>query len=474
MSTEEKKELEKILQPVGQIHLLRFWDELTDEGKAKLAAQIKSIDWPQVLEWCKSAGEGLTQQELASVKPAPYKAIEPENAADEELYAKARAIGLKLVAEGKVAAFTVAGGQGTRLGFKGPKGTYPVSQIKGKTLFQLFAEGILRTQAQNNTTIPWYIMTSVINDKATREFFKQNSYFGLKEEQVMFFSQAMLPAFDLESGKALLETKDSLALSPNGHGGSFLALRDSGALADMRKKGIEVLSYWQVDNPMIRQFEPLFIGLHYLTNSDMSSRALIKRDAKEKLGHFCILDGKLIIIEYSDMPEVLVNATDADGRLSFRAGSPAIHILSTKFIERLTSGRLDLKPHRAIKKVPYINENGEAVAPTSPNAQKLEFFLFDALPLANSPLILEGDRNEEFAPVKNPDGNDSPASCRAAMLARAARWFDEAGIPFPRKADGTLDAVVELSPVKFGCAADVKAQADNLPAIKSGDEIYIG
>ncbi len=469
-----KNELLSILKPVGQEHILRYFDELDDCGKQKLAAQIKAIDWPRVIQWTKEAGESVSNDVIASVKPAPYKPEHPENPADKELYAKAIQHGIELLKNGKVAAFTVAGGQGTRLGYDGPKGTYPVSQIKHKSLFQIFAEGILRNQKKYGRTIPWYIMTSVINDAPTRAFFKENSFFGLDEAQVMFFTQGMLPAFDLTTGKALLEAKDSLALSPNGHGGSFQALHDSGALKDMLARGITTLSYWQVDNPMIRQFDPLFIGLHDLSGSEMSSRALIKRDAKEKLGHFCLNDGKLIIIEYSDMPDSLLYQTDADGRLSFRAGSPAIHVLSTSFIKRITDGTLSLKPHRAEKKVAHLDNTGTFVKPETPNALKLEFFLFDALPLAENPLILEGDRDEEFAPVKNPNGQDSPESSRAAMNARAARWMEAAGISFPRNADGTLAAVVELSPAIFGSADDVKANAGLFPNINAGDEIYIG
>ena len=473
MSKADKNELLSRLSPVGQEHLLRFWDELDAGQQAVLAAQITSIDWPTVCEWTHTTGQELSEAEKAAVAPAPYMPEIPL-AGDKPLYDKAVKTGQQLLQEGKVAAFTVAGGQGTRLGYDAPKGTYPISPILQKSLFQIFAEGILRTRAKYGRPISWYIMTSVINHDATIRFFRDHNFFGLDEADVSFFSQAMLPAFDLETGKALLETKGSLALSPNGHGGSFQALRDSGALEDLRRKGITTLSYWQVDNPLIRQFDPLFLGLHTLTHSDMSSRALIKRDAKEKLGHFCLQDGRLIIIEYSDMPDSLLYRTDPDGRLSFRAGSPAIHVLDRAFIDRITSGKLNLKPHRAIKKVPYVDAGGNAVKPESPNALKLEFFLFDALPLASNPLILEGNRDEEFAPVKNPDGQDSPASCRAAMNARAARWLETAGIPFPRKPDGSPDALVELSPALFGSAEDILANKSLIPDIKPGDRLTIG
>ncbi len=466
----DKNALLSILEPAGQAHVLRFWDSLDDAGKANLAGQIEKIDWMRVNEWLKTASAGISQEELQALTPAPYRPTSPAPG-DEEYYAKAIQTGKDLLATGRVAAFTVAGGQGSRLGYDGPKGTYPVTEVKEKTLFQVFAEKIQYAQKKYGHIIPWYLMTSVINDGPTRKFFEEHNYFGLAPENVKFFAQGMLPALDKETGKALLASPDSLALSPNGHGGSFAALKDSGALADMAARGCDVITYWQVDNPMVRPFDPLFLGLHVLQHSDMSTRCLIKRDAKEKLGHFCLLDGKTIIIEYSDMPDVLLQKRDPDGRLSFRAGSPAIHVLARDFIERLTVGKLDFQPHRALKKVPHIDACGEPVTPASPNAIKLEFFLFDALPLAQNPLILEGDRNEEFAPVKNPDGEDSRASSRQFLNARAARLLAEAGIPFPKKADGTMDAVVELSPKTINEAADLKNV--QVPEIHPGDRIYL-
>ena len=228
-----KDELIQLLEPTGQTHLLRYWDELTEESRQKLASQIKKIDWPQVIEWTRTAGTGLTVAELEGLKPAPYVSCHPQTHEEEAYYNHARARGIELLRAGKVAAFTVAGGQGTRLGYDGPKGTFPVTAVRHKPLFQLFAEGILRAQKEYGIRISWYIMTSIINHDATCNFFKEHAYFGLVPEQVMFFTQGMLPAFDLQTGKALLEAKDSLALSPNGHGGSVMAVLE--ALLRMRQ-----------------------------------------------------------------------------------------------------------------------------------------------------------------------------------------------------------------------------------------------
>lgn len=462
-----KQELLSFLEPFNQSHLLRFWDELTDAQQMAFEKQIRNVNWAKVSAWAKAAAEGNGPDiPFERLTPAKYQALRPTDKAGQDYIRTATAHGEQLLREGKVAGFTVAGGQGTRLGYDAPKGTYPVTVVKQKSLFQLFAESILRNQVKYNTVIPWYIMTSQINDAATRAFFQEHAYFGLDPKQVMLFPQGTLPAI-APDGKALLADKDSLALSPNGHGGSFAALHDSGALDDMEKRGVSILSYWQVDNPLIKTMDPLFIGLHDLTKSEMSSRALIKRDPMEKLGHFCILDGKMVIVEYSDMPNDLLQLKDEDGKLTYRAGSPAMHVISRDFIRRVATTDTQFMPHVAHKKVPYIDEQGTPIAPDKPNAIKLEFFLFDALPLAANPLILETERAEQFAPVKNPTGEDSPDSCRAALNERAHAWIKEAGLTVP---DSTI---IELSPKSFVEPDDIAEQAAKFADIQPDTTVYI-
>ncbi|MBR4518590.1 MAG: UDPGP type 1 family protein [Victivallales bacterium] len=456
MGTHSFEELEGILAPCGQNHLLRFWNQLSPEQRNQLGDQICSIDWKQVVQWSKTAlsDAGSTAIPFDRLTPAKYVPLQPETTADATRLQEARAAGEALLRAGKVACFTVAGGQGTRLGYDAPKGTYCFSPLRNKSLFQYFAEAILRNQEKYATTLPWYIMTSPANHADTIRFFEQNQYFGLLPQNVRFFIQGTLPGFGLD-GKALLAAPDSLALFANGHGGTFAALKDSGTLDDLEARGIDYLAYWQVDNPMVTVCDPLFIGLHHLTGSEMSSRCLIKRDAMEKLGHFTLLDGKLMIVEYSDMPKELLEQRDPDGRLTFRPGSPAIHILSRQFIRRLTDGVFALTPHRANKKISFVDEQGTLVQPTAPNGVKLEFFIFDALPLAHNPLILEADRAEEFSAIKNAEGNDSPESCRAALLERTAKWLEQAGVKIPRKADGTPDVTIEISLRRAVCAEDI-------------------
>ncbi len=457
----------------GQEHVFRFWDELDAKQREQLLTQLEALDWKQLNDWV--GAYVLTEPEIVlpqGLRPAEYYPLAPETADRKKLYEHARSRGEELLREGRVAAFTVAGGQGTRLGFDGPKGAYPTSPIKGKTLFQLFAEGIARAGEKYDAVIPWYVMTSPLNDQATRDFFEDNDYFELAPENLTFFSQGVLPAVD-SSGKLLLADIDSLALSPNGHGGSLLALKQSGVLDEMAERGIDHISYWQVDNPLVHMFDPLFLGLHHITESQMSSRALIKTGPGEKLGNFCEVNGHVEIIEYSDMPDDLAEARADDGRLEFRAGSPAIHVLDRAFVESLTNdGRLSLPVHRALKKVPYVNESGEPVQPVEANAVKFEMFIFDALPKAMNPLILEAERGEQFGPVKNKTGVDSAESCRTLLIARAASWLKHAGIEIPETASGEPDCVIELSPRRYLDCADVVENATNLTPPQRGAKEY--
>jgi UDP-N-acetylglucosamine/UDP-N-acetylgalactosamine diphosphorylase len=358
------------------------------------------------------------------------------------------------------------------LGFDGPKGEFPVTPIKHKPLFQVFAEQLLAHGREAGRAVPWYIMTSEVNDAATRAFFKTHDYFGLKEIDVHFSAQGMMPAFGRD-GKLLLAERDSLALSPDGHGGSLRALFKSGALEEMRRRGVEHLSYFQVDNPLVYCIDPLFLGLHDLTGSEMSSKTISKAHALEKVGNFVVGDGKVQVIEYSDLPKELALAAGADGTPTFNAASIGIHALRVSFVQRLNAGgSLALPWHRAEKKVACLDESGAAVKPQSPNAVKLEQFVFDAIPLAANPLVFQTDRLEEFSPVKNAEGDDSPATCRRDQMRRAARWLAEAGAAVAMK-EGEVDAVVEISPL-YGVGPGQLRRRGGLRAIKPGESVYLG
>ena len=464
------------IRNAGQLEVLRFWNELNEDGQRKLAGQLAEIDWGKlpglIRDYVLNKPQTAIPDDLA---PASYFPLIPKDGRTSELYRRAIAMGEALLRDGRVCCLTVAGGQGTRLGFDGPKGTYPIGPVSGSSLFSYFAGAIRRAGKKYGHKITWYIMTSLLNRDATVEFFKKNAFFGLEPEQVFFFTQGTMPAIGYD-GKLLLGAKGSLALSPDGHGGTLLALRKSGALERMERERTDVISYFQVDNPLVKMCDPLFIGLHELEHSDMSAIMLAKTGPREKLGNFCVSGGKLHIIEYSDLPDELAEKRNSDGSLAFVAGSPAIHMISRRFVAELTAeGVLKLPWHRADKKIPTVNDAGEPVKPESPNGVKLESFIFDALPLAKRTMILEGDREEIFAPTKNATGVDSAESCRRMLIERDARRLEKAGVSVPRKADGAVDAMIEISPAAVLDDSDAVeyVRKHGLTHIDAGTEVFL-
>ncbi len=472
-STDKISEIKQVLNKTGQSHLLDFYDELPFDKRQKLIADIEELDFQQINRWVDEYVKNTTPHEVPkNLDPAPYYKARPNNFKIKEKYETAAKTGMQLIQQGSVAGFVVAGGQGTRLGFDGPKGNFPISPIKQKTLFQLFAEYLKAACKRYNVSIPWYVMTSPLNHEHTCDIFEQNQYYGLNKNNVMIFQQGTLPNFDFD-GKILLAEKDTIARSPDGHGGSLKALYASGAAGDMRKRGVEYISYWQVDNPLINIMDPLFIGLHALDNSEMSSKALKKAEPLEKVGNFCHVDGKVTVIEYSDLPDEQAKRKKEDGSLVFELGSIGIHLISVSFIEKLNKNGFALPLHRAVKKIPHINSQGDKVTPTEPNGVKLESFVFDALPLAKNSMILETLREQEFAPTKNATGVDSAETSRHMMIGRAADWLESAGIEIPKKPEGHVDAVLEIAPSFALYKDDVKLKKGDIPDVKPGQKVYL-
>lgn len=468
-----RDELTRKLSAIGQAHVLHFADALDEESRNQLLSQLGALDLDNMTELVNTQVKVKAPVHIPT-KIDPVKAYPRVPGADQKkLYEDAEKRGMELLKAGKVAAFLVAGGQGTRLGYDGPKGEYPVTPIKQKPLFQVFAEQLLAWSKESGRSIPWYIMTSDANDAATRAFFQKHNYFGYHKSDVFFFQQGMMPAFSMD-GRILLGAKDSLALSPDGHGGSLRALQKSGALADMKKRGVEHLSYFQVDNPIVHTIDPLFLGLHDLTGSEMSSKTISKAGPLEKVGNFVFADGVVQVIEYSDLPDTLAKQTNPDGSLKFNSGSIAIHALRVSFIERLNSGgQLKLPWHRAEKKVPYVDDSGNLIKPETPNAVKLEQFVFDAIPLAKNAIVYTTDRAEEFSPVKNAEGTDSPATSRRDQIRRAARWLSEAGVSIPKKSDGEPDATIEISPLFAATGQQLRRRDLTKVRVSAGGNVYL-
>jgi UDP-N-acetylglucosamine/UDP-N-acetylgalactosamine diphosphorylase len=482
----------------GQEHVVKFFNELSAAQQRSLLGQLARIDFAALDELIRNYVLQRPRVELpGDLQPARYYPYNGGHGSSSFEADKYRRVGDDLIRRGKVAAFTVAGGQGTRLGWNGPKGTYPATVVTGKPLFRVFAEQILATQRRYGVTIPWYIMTSPANDADTRAFFADNNHFNLPQPQrnIFLFPQGELPSIDAATGKLLLADKGALAMNPDGHGGSIKALRDSGAIEDMRARGIEHISYFQVDNPLVRCIDPLFIGLHAAapdSSAEMSSKMVPKVSADEKVGVFCRAGidsgnggdfgegsggggGKTCVIEYSDLPQDLPHQRDSTGAMRFIAGSIAVHIIGVQFVERLTADahHFALPYHRADKKVPYVDfASGALVEPTTPNAVKLEAFVFDAIPLAKSSIVYETRRVEEFAPIKNASGADSPATSHQIQSDRAGSWLEARGVRVPRDAEGHVAARIEISPLT---ALDAEGlQGAELPReITAGQEIVL-
>ncbi|MBU0719337.1 MAG: UDPGP type 1 family protein [Planctomycetes bacterium] len=460
------------LKPRHQEHVLRWWNELTPPQRNQLLGEIEEIPWnildpliPQLVlaRPAKSVPGKLEPAPVFHQKPAPGQ---------ETQYRKAARVGQELIRTGKVAALTVAGGQGTRLGVDGPKGAVVVTPLGHRTLFELFAESVKAARARYDAVIPWYIMTSPANHDQTVDFFETHNHFGLPPDDVVLFAQGMLPAFD-PTGHILLQSKHGLALAPDGHGGTLNALARSGALADMQSRGVEIISYFQVDNPLVKAFDPVSLGLHATTGAEMSTKVTPKVDDVERVGNVCVADGKVTIIEYTDLPDELAHARNPDGSRKFNSGNLAIHLFSMTLANRVVGESFRLPFRRADKAVPFVDERGQLVIPQQPNAVKLESFIFDVLPLAGNPLVLEVERAEEFSPVKNATGVDSLETSQRDQVRRACRWLEQAGVDVPRKPDGEPAVTVVILPSFALDAADVRAKKDRLPMLEPGDSVVL-
>ncbi|MDX2186927.1 MAG: UDPGP type 1 family protein [Opitutaceae bacterium] len=455
----------------GQGQVFAHYSALDEAAQKRLLDEAGEIDLAEVDHLNRTL---LTKNTAAAnfdgIAPAPYVPL-PENGGNAAEWAEAKRIGEDALRVGRVAAFTVAGGQGTRLGYDGPKGTFPVTPIRKKTLFHVFAEKILAAGKRYGKPIHWFIMTSHANHAATEEAFASSNYFGLAKSHVHFFRQGRMPAVDF-SGKILLETKGSIAMSPDGHGGSLRALDRSGALDLMQREGIDTLSYFQVDNPLVRAIDPTFIGFHIRAKSEMTSKMVPKAYPEEKVGHFCVQNGNLCVVEYSDLPMSLQKETDPKtGKLRFIAGSIAIHILDTAFIRRMAAGGegVALPFHRADKKIPTVDASGNPVKPDKPNGVKFEMFVFDALPFARNPVVIETRRADDFSPVKNAEGVDSPKTCREDQLRQFARWVKANDGELSVDASGLPSISFEVSPL-FGYDEDSFADAwrQRKPSVAEG------
>ncbi|MEQ9337861.1 MAG: UTP--glucose-1-phosphate uridylyltransferase, partial [Miltoncostaeaceae bacterium] len=403
------------LERTGQGHLRAALERLPADAARRLTAQLEAVDLDQIAELVRDlvlVDEPELGGEVSAADPADFIRL-PDGEADIERDREARAVGEQMLRDGRVAAVLLAGGQGSRLGFDGPKGAFPFAPVTGRTLFWHHMSTVGAVRERYGAPLPVYILTSPTNDDQTRREFAANDHYGLDPSTVHFVVQGTMPAVDARTGLLLREEPDRLALSPDGHGGLLMALRRHGALDEMAAPGIDSLFTYQVDNPLVRACRPEFLGHHELTRSQMSSVVVRKLGPGERMGVIARIDGRPGVVEYSDLPDRLAEQRDAEGELVFWAGSIAVHCIDRSFAEALTGDDLRLPFHRALKVVPHVDDDDRAVSPEGPNAVKFETFLFDALAYAERTMAMEAERGEEFAPVKNGTGGDSPHTARA-------------------------------------------------------------
>lgn len=466
MTSSDFTELRAKYQAAGQGHVFTFWETLDDVQRQSLLKQLELINIDQVAQ---IVSEVLSDDPDVIASPIekihPFQAINglPASSTASVLDASPDQIrqwydlGLDLISQNKVGVVLLAGGQGTRLGSSEPKGCYNVGLPSGKSLFQLQAERIEKlTELAQATSpngpkveIPWYIMTSGPTRKDTEEFFKKHNFFGLDSNNIYFFEQGVLPCLTGE-GKIILENQYSVALAPDGNGGIYNALNKSGVLADIKRRGIEHIHTYCVDNSLVKVADPVFIGFSSNRKVAIATKVVRKRDAHESVGLIVSVNNAPAVLEYSEISPELASAAEEGNPnlLKLRAANIVNHYYSAKFLLNIPNWATSYLPfHKANKKIPHVDlKTGEIVAkPLKPNGIKLEQFVFDVFPRLGFKEFasLEVNRQEEFSPLKNGPGSkvDCPETSRHDLLAQGRRWLESAGAVLDN------DQVVEVSPL---------------------------
>jgi UDP-N-acetylglucosamine/UDP-N-acetylgalactosamine diphosphorylase len=423
-------ELERRLTSRGQAHLLAHLEGLQGDARDGLTADLADLDLDTIRLGLEADGGPVSFDEA---EPYPWIQLAEREARD----GRAVELGLEALRAGRVAAVLMAGGSGTRLGWQGPKGTFPVYEEAETSLYEIHARKVRRVAELAGARIPLAIMLSPQTAAPTARFFEERGHFGLPREDLILFEQRTLPAVD-DEGRVLMADPARMTAFPDGHGGIYRALDAAGVLDAFEARGVEHVFLFQVDNPLVPILDPAFLGYHLEAGSEFSFMAARKADPKEKVGVFAVQpSGEACVVEYIDLPERLVREWEL-----FSAGNIAIYALSVPFMTRVArEGRL--VPHRSSKKVPYYTPEAGVVTPDAPNAFKLEKLLFDAITLAARHVVVEVRRGEAFAPIKNATGVDSAESARALLRDRALELLGRAGYPIQ---DIPSDRAIHITP----------------------------
>lgn len=393
------------LEAADQLHVLKYYEELSAVEKESLLAQIEATDF-SVIDACKKENLAVEKGVIT-----PLAAMELSEIEAKKDYFKE--IGVKAIQNGKVGAVLLAGGMGTRLGSDAPKGMYNIGLTKDVFIFQRLMHNLLDVVLATGTYVHLFIMTSDKNDEATRAFLEEKQYFGYHPEFVHFFVQEMAPATDYD-GHVYMENKSQISTSPNGNGGWFVSMKSAGLTELLHKEGIEWLNIFAVDNVLQRIADPVFVGATIDAKASVGSKVVRKSAPDEKVGVMCLEDGKPSIVEYYELTEELMNAKDEKGDPAYNFGVILNYLFKVDALEHMFAG--DMPVHVVEKKIPYINEAGELIKPETPNGYKFEGLVLDMIHQLDTCLPFEVVRNKEFAPIKNKTGVDSVESARALCL----------------------------------------------------------
>jgi UDP-N-acetylglucosamine/UDP-N-acetylgalactosamine diphosphorylase len=439
----------------GQEHVFTFWDSLSSAEKGTLFQQLEGFDPAHINDITDRAlNPPKTSDEPDKLEPLPDSATASILDSNKDDIEKWYSSGLDLIAANKVAVVLMAGGQGTRLGSSAPKGCFDIGLPSHKSLFQIQAERIRKVQelaamraGSSSAVAPWYVMTSGPTRGPTEDFFAENNYFGLDKANVVIFEQGVLPCISNE-GKIILESKGKVAVAPDGNGGIYQALILSGVVDDMRKRGIEHIHAYCVDNCLVKVADPVFIGFSAALNVDIATKVVRKRNATESVGLILSKNGKPDVVEYSEIDSATAEAEDPKqaGVLKFRAANIVNHYYSFSFLDSIPAWAHKLPHHVARKKIPSVDlSSGETVKPEKPNGIKLEQFVFDVFPFLTLDKFacFEVRREDEFSPLKNArgTGEDDPDTSKRDIMSQGQRWTQEAGATI------VADGGVEVSPL---------------------------
>lgn len=397
-----------VLKEYNQEHLLYFYDELTDEQKKTLLNQLSKINFEQILTLYKNSFKN-DKLDMNTVSAIPH--FEKNNFSSEEINYYT-SIGETAISSGLLSVITMAGGQGSRLGYKGPKGTYELNFKKlgiKKSLFEIMCEDIKRANKKYNVTIPWYIMTSDDNDIATKDFFEYHNYFNYPKDKIKFFAQGKLPLIDLD-GKLILQEPYLVKDASNGNGNVFKSLKIHAIIEEFEKQNIKWLFFGGIDNILLKNVDPFFIGLCIDRNYEIASKSIFKKEPLEKTAVYCRKDGKPAILDYDDINLELSNSKFEDGTYKYREANILSHLMSIDAIKKVSN--IHLPYHRAFKKNAFVNEEGMKQVPDKPNSFKFENFIFDSFMFFDDMLLLRVNEDEEFAPIKDFTGIYNPDTAK--------------------------------------------------------------